>query len=142
MESGVELKSGVDERPLVLIAEDAGAQVRLMQICMERAGCRVAAARDGREALTALEKERPAFIILDIEMPGFNGFQVLDKLRKDPATRSIPVIMLTGHAKDSVLFDEYAGPDDIFMTKPFSPVELIDTVRRVLAKSGAGASPQ
>src|SRR4051812_16856949 len=125
MELSRDPESGLDDRPLALIAEDAGVHVRLAQLCLERAGCRVAAARDGHEALREIEKERPDVILLDIDMPGFNGFQVLDKLRSDPATSEIPVIMLTGHAKDSVIFDEYAGDLDVFMTKPFSPLDLI-----------------
>src|SRR5437763_70959 len=95
-------------QPLVLIAEDAGIQVRLVQVCLERAGCRVVAARDGLEAMAKIETERPDLILLDIEMPHANGFQVLDKVRSDASTSTIPVIMLTAHAKDSYLFQEYA----------------------------------
>jgi CheY-like chemotaxis protein len=131
-------KLRTDDKPLALIAEDAGAQIRLTQLCLERAGCRVIAARDGREALTKIETDHPDLILLDVDMPGINGFQVLDRVRKNPATCAIPVIMLTAHAKDSGLFDEWAGHADVFMTKPFSPEELIATVKRVFAMVTVG----
>src|SRR5690348_16889585 len=106
-------------KPLVQVVEDAGVQVMLTRLHLERAGYQVVAARDGREALEQVHDQRPDVILLDVELPGLNGFQVLDRLRSDPATRSIPVIMLTAHAKDAVLFDEWAAERDAFMTKPF-----------------------
>jgi chemosensory pili system protein ChpA (sensor histidine kinase/response regulator) len=118
---------------LILIAEDAGIQVKLAQICLERANYRVVAARDGMEALHSIQTLRPDLVLLDVDMPVMNGFQVLDRLRSDAETCHIPVIMLTAHAKDSGLFAEWATPRDEFMTKPFSPNELLATVKRVLA---------
>ena len=121
------------DRPLILIAEDAGIQVKLAQICLERASYQTMAARDGMEALECIQTEKPDLILLDVDMPVMNGFQVLDCLRSSPETRDIPVIMLTAHAKDSCLFEEWARSEDEFMTKPFSPNELLAAVRRVLA---------
>lgn len=133
MDTTLDSNGGVGPRPLALIAEDASAQIRLIQICMERAGCRVAAVRDGCQAMSQIEIERPDIILLDVDLPGLNGFQVLDRVRKNPQTRTIPVIMLTAHAKDSVLFAEWADTADVFMTKPFSPEDLIATVRATLS---------
>ncbi len=121
------------DRPLILIAEDAGIQVKLTQICLERANYQVMAARDGLEALQCIEASKPDLVLLDIEMPIMNGFQVLDRLRSSVETRDIPIIMLTAHAKDSGLFAEWATSEDEFMTKPFSPQQLLATVQRVLA---------
>ena len=123
----------MDKRPLVLVVEDAGIQVRLMELALSRAGFEVASAWDGEEALRSIARRRPDAIILDVEMPGMNGFQVLDVLRADPNTRAIPVLMLTAHAKDSVLFDEWAQPADAFLTKPFSPSQLVSEVGRALS---------
>jgi two-component system, OmpR family, phosphate regulon response regulator PhoB len=124
--------TGTQVRPLVLVAEDVGVQVRLMQLCLERADYRVIAAKNGADALAQISAHCPNLIILDVDMPELNGFQVLDTLRRTDETRAIPVIMLTAHAKDSVLFDEWATERDVFMTKPFSPPELIARVRRIL----------
>jgi CheY-like chemotaxis protein len=123
------------DKPLIVIAEDAGIQVRLAQLCLERANYQVRAARDGKEALECIRSEKPDLVLLDVEMPVMNGFQVLDQLRRDEATRHIPVIMLTAHAKDSGLFEEWATARDEFMTKPFSPNQLLAIVQKVLASS-------
>ena len=125
----------MSEKPRVLVVEDAGIQVRLMELTLTRAGFEVDAAWDGREALRRVEDCRPDVIILDVEMPGMNGFQVLDALRGDPRTADIPVLMLTAHAKDCGLFGEWARTEDAFLTKPFSPAELVNEVRRALVQS-------
>lgn len=130
-----------DARSLVLIVEDVGVQIRLVQICLERADYRVIAARDGGEALRQVTEHMPDLILLDVDLPVLNGFQVLDTLRKEEATRSIPVVMLTAHAKDSALFEQWATQADTFLTKPFSPNALLQTVQQVLASSRESTPP-
>ncbi len=122
-------------RPLVLVAEDMGLQVRLTRLHLERAKCDVVAVPDGVQALARSLSDLPDLIILDVDMPGMNGFQVLDRLRKEETTRDIPIIMLTAHAKDAPLFAEWSGVADLFMTKPFGPETLIAEVKRILALS-------
>jgi CheY-like chemotaxis protein len=117
-----------------------GLQVRLMRLHLERAGWDVIAASDGVQALSRCETDRPDLIMLDVDMPGMNGFQVLDKLRKNDATRHIPIIMLTAHAKDAPLFAEWAEAADLFMTKPFTPDTMIGEVKRILALRAPGSS--
>lgn len=130
------------ERPLVLVAEDMGLQVRLMRLHLERAGCDVIAVGDGVQALARCEADMPDLIMLDVDMPGLNGFQVLDKLRTNDVTRGIPVIMLTAHAKDEPLFAEWAESADLFMTKPFTPGTMLAEVKRILAlRSESGDEP-
>ncbi len=121
------------EKPLILVAEDAGIQIRLTQICLERADYTVVAARNGAEALKRVAEDEPDLIIMDVDMPEMNGFQALDRLRSESHTRHIPVLMLTAHAKDAELFAEWATDADAFMTKPFSPPELVSAVRALLA---------
>ena len=122
------------EKPLILVADDVGVQVRLTTLCLERAQYAVIACSNGRDALESIRAQLPDLVLLDVDMPGMNGFQVLDALRKDPATIAIPVIMLTAHAKDSGLFEEWATSADAFMTKPFSPQQLVQAVKEVLGK--------
>lgn len=128
-------RSSKRERPLILVAEDSGIQVRLMQIGLERSNYAVIPAPDGVEALALIRRERPDLVTLDIDMPRMNGFQVLDTMRQDPALCDIPVIVLTVHAKDAELFQEWTTPNDAFMTKPYSLDELVATVNRTLACS-------
>lgn len=130
---GADNLSSVRERPLILLAEDVGVQVRLTRIHLERANCDVIAVGDGGQAIIRCQAEHPDLIIMDVDMPGVNGFQALDSLRKQETTRHIPIIMLTAHAKDAPLFAEWACEADAFMTKPFNPQELIAQVRRVLS---------
>lgn len=129
------------ERPQILVAEDMGLLVRLMRFHLERAGFDVIAVADGAQALEQCEADIPDLILLDVEMPEMNGFQVLDRLRRDAATRHIPVIMLTAHAKDAPLFAEWAESADLFMTKPFAPAELVFEVKRILALRSEGSGP-
>src|SRR5690349_16406086 len=133
MVSGTTGNSLPENAPLILVVEDMGLQIRLIQICLERMNYRVMVARDGEEALTSVQSTRPDLIILDVEMPRLNGFQVLDRLRSQPETASIPIIMLTAHAKDANLFSEWKSDGDVFMAKPFSPTELADTVQNIFA---------
>lgn len=133
----MEIQSGQEsgarrERPLVLIAEDMGVQVMLTRTWLHRSGYDTLEARDGDEALALCRSARPDLILLDVDMPARNGFQVLDELRRDSACQHIPVVMLTAHAKDETLFREWATDADAFMAKPFDPRNLMNTVERIL----------
>lgn len=125
------------DKPLILIAEDVGVQVMLTTKWLEREGYEVAAAGDGEAALDLCRRLRPDLLLLDVEMPGRNGFQVLDELRQDRSCCDIPIVMLTAHAKDSVLFAEWATEADAFLTKPFDPRGLVETVARILKRPAA-----
>ena len=120
------------QKPLILVAEDAGIQIRLTQICLEKADYAVVTARNGAEALKKVAEAAPDLIIMDVDMPEMNGFQALDALRNEPTTQHIPVLMLTAHAKDAALFAEWATEADSFMTKPFSPPDLVSAVKKIL----------
>ena len=114
--------------PLVLVADDDPAITRLMGIILEGDGFRVATAGDGNAAVAMARSEGPDAILLDIMMPGMNGWAVLDTLRSDPATAGIPVIVVSacdGRADDTV------RPDAIF-TKPFDAFSLVGALRTVL----------
>jgi CheY-like chemotaxis protein len=123
--------------PLVLVVEDGAIQARLARICLERAGYRVIATPSGREALDMVRAQQPEVILLDVELADMNGFQVLNCIRADSHTRSIPVIMLTAHAKDAPLFDEWASEADAFVAKPFEPASLVATVEQSLRQAMA-----
>jgi CheY-like chemotaxis protein len=120
-----------------MVVEDMGLQVKLTTMALEKNGYDVVSARNGAEALSLLSDSRPDLILLDVEMPEMNGFQVLDRLRQDPETARIPVVMLTAHAKDAGLFSTWQQDRDQFMTKPFSPPALVKTVGDSLARAAA-----
>lgn len=119
----------------ILIADDEANITRLVQMNLERNGYKVIIAADGREALKLLETSLPDLVILDVMMPFVDGFEVLKRMRKDPLTSNIPVIMLTVKAQDADVFEAESRGADVYLTKPVNPKDLIAFVSRVLDTS-------
>ena len=115
----------------ILAVDDERHIVRLIQVNLERAGYEVVTAYDGREALKKIDEERPDMVVLDVMMPYMDGFETLKQIRANPLTRSLPVIMLTAKAQDQDVFKGYTHGADIYLTKPFNPMELLTFVKRI-----------
>jgi two-component system alkaline phosphatase synthesis response regulator PhoP/two-component system response regulator VicR len=115
----------------VLVVDDERHIVRLVQVNLERQGYEVLTAYDGVECLEKTKAEKPDLIILDVMMPRMDGFEALQRLKSDPETNHIPVIMLTARAQDRDVLQGYQYGADLYLTKPFSPLELISLVKRV-----------
>src|SRR5690349_4467164 len=107
----------------ILAVDDERSIVRLVQVNLERDGYTVVTAFDGNQALEKVESERPDMVILDVMMPYKDSFEVLMTLKKNPATRDIPIIMLTAKAQDEDIFKGWASGVDCYLTKPFTPAE-------------------
>ncbi len=122
----------------ILIADDDAQLVELVQAYLEKEGFSVMVAADGESALERVARERPDLVVLDIMMPKLDGWAVCRHLREDPATLTIPIVMLTSRAEemDRVLGLEL-GADD-YVTKPFSPRELVARIKAVLRRTGEG----
>jgi two-component system alkaline phosphatase synthesis response regulator PhoP len=116
----------------ILVVDDERHIVGLIRVNLERAGCEVITAFDGKEALEKVELENPDLVILDAEMPGMDGVEVLQKLRRNSITRELPVIVLTPKRADR-LFRKWEGPVEWSMFKPFNPMELMSLVKRILS---------
>lgn len=116
----------------ILIADDEVFMLRLLEMTFKKGGFEVISCRDGREALAAANTALPQLIVLDIMMPGLDGLGALRQLKENPATKGIPVIVLSakGHALTKVEA-EVAGAA-MFLTKPFSPNQLLGEVTRIL----------
>ena len=122
-------------KPLVLIIEDQEALVTMLRYNLEGAGFRVNSAGDGEEALVAAAEEVPDLILLDWMLPLMSGIEVCRQLRSKPDTRRVPIIMLTARGEET---DKLRGLDsgcDDYITKPFSPAELIARIHAVLRRS-------
>ncbi|MGI9388107.1 MAG: phosphate regulon transcriptional regulator PhoB [Methyloligellaceae bacterium] len=129
-------------KPLVLIVEDEAPLVTLLRYNLERAGYEVAEAFDGEEALQSVEERRPDLILLDWMLPAVSGLEVCRQLRRKTVTRSVPVIMLTARGDEA---DRVRGLDsgaDDYVTKPFSPTELVARVRAVIRRTRPGADSE
>lgn len=115
----------------ILVVDDEKHIVRLVQLNLERAGYEVITAYDGLEALEKVRSERPDMIVLDVMMPRMDGFETLQRLRANPETSEIPVIMLTAKSQEQDIFKGWQSGADCYLTKPFNPMELLTFVRRI-----------
>jgi two-component system, OmpR family, phosphate regulon response regulator PhoB len=121
--------------PLILVVEDESALVTLLRYNLEREGFRVAEARDGEEALLTAREQKPDLVLLDWMLPLLSGLEVCRQMRRMPETRSVPIIMLTARGEEG---DKLRGLDsgaDDYVTKPFSPSELVARIRAALRRS-------
>ncbi len=125
----------------ILVVDDEPGIVQIARDYLDRAGFRVITAGDGPTALRVARLERPALMVLDLMLPGMDGLDVTRVLRQDPATRKLPIIMLTARVEETDrLIGLELGADD-YITKPFSPRELVARVRAVLRRSEDAGTP-
>lgn len=120
------------EAPFVLAVDDEPEILSMIDFTLRSEGYRVALARDGREALDQVQAQRPALVIMDVTMPEMDGFEALRRLKEDPATEALPVIMLTARVEEADILAGWLRGADLYLTKPFDPFELLSHVARVL----------
>ncbi|MFO3796084.1 MAG: response regulator transcription factor, partial [Anaerolineales bacterium] len=118
----------------ILIVDDDADTLRLVGLMLQRQGYEVIVASDGPQALQKAEEEEPDLILLDVMMPGMDGYEVARRLRANPITASTPILMFTAKAQiDDKLVGFESGADD-YLTKPTHPAELQAHVRALLAR--------
>jgi DNA-binding response OmpR family regulator len=122
----------------VLIVDDEAPIRLLCRVNLEAEQMEVLEAGDGPSGLEAARKERPDVILLDVMMPGLDGWRVAEELLEDPATSSIPIVFLTARAelRDRARGLDLGGLD--YVTKPFNPVELAPLIRDLIARVEGG----
>lgn len=116
----------------VLLVEDEANIAEAIRFILTRDGWRVSHLADGAEALALVRQEPPDLVILDHMLPGMSGLEILTALRAEPATRALPVMMLTARGRDREAA-ERAGADR-FMSKPFSNAEILAEVRAMMGR--------
>ena len=126
----------------ILVCDDERHIVRLIQVNLERQGYQVTTAFDGKEGLEKIRSEKPDLVVLDVMMPYMDGFEVLKSLRREPETEAIPVIMLTAKAQDKDVFEGYHYGADMYLTKPFNPMELVTFVKRIMDNTDNDSGPK
>ena len=121
-------------KPLILIVEDEPPLQKLLAYNLEAVGFEVAQAYDGEEAVTLIDERAPDLVLLDWMLPQLSGLELCRRLRRRPETAHLPIIMLTARGEEH---DRLRGLDlgaDDFITKPFSPAELVARIRAVLRR--------
>lgn len=118
----------------ILVVDDESEAVELVEFNLKQAGFEVITAADGEEAVKKAKANLPALVVLDLMLPEIDGLEVCKLLRRDPATARLPILMLTAKAAeiDRVLGLEI-GADD-YVTKPFSPRELVLRIKKILER--------
>ena len=117
----------------MLVVEDDPQVASLVQAVLERADHEVVAAADGRDGLRAFFEQRPALVVLDVDLPGVDGWTVLERIRELSDT---PVLMLTGHSGELDKVRAFKAGADQYLTKPFGTAELAARVEVLLRRTG------
>jgi len=125
---------GAFDMAKLLIADDLVPIRQMVRITLSTQGWTIIEAENGQKALDMARAEKPDLMLLDVDMgPGPNGFDVCRELKSADDTKGIPIVMLTAHDSESDRAVGFAAGAVQYLTKPFGPLELIDTIRTILA---------
>lgn len=115
----------------VLVVEDADEISSLLKHLLQRAGLEVAIAKDGNEAVAYIEREPPVQVaVLDILLPYASGFDLIDRIRKHPLWKDVPILMLTAKAQEKDIVQALKLGANDYVTKPFQPTEVVARIKR------------
>jgi two-component system, cell cycle response regulator DivK len=126
------------DAPLILIVDDNPDSHVIYGTVMKHFGYQVLVAEDGQEAIQKAKREGPDLIVMDLSMPGLDGLRATEVLKDDPATKDIPILVLTASAskEDRIRLDEIGC--EAFLSKPAEPKTVAQEVQRLLGKRSAG----
>ena len=116
----------------ILVVEDQVDNRQILRDLLGNAGYDLVEAENGQEALAAVARQRPDLILMDIQLPVMDGYEATRRLKSDPGTKSIPIIVVTSYALSGDETKARAAGCDDYVTKPFSPRQLLATVREFL----------
>jgi CheY-like chemotaxis protein len=125
----------------VLIVDDEPHMLRVTELSLRKGNYELLIGRNGREALDLARREHPVLIVMDVLMPEMDGLSALRQLKQDPATAAIPVIMLTARGHVMTRQDAEESGASLFLTKPFSPTQLLVEVRRLIGAPPGPPAP-
>lgn len=123
----------------VLVIEDDPSALRFSAYALEQEGYQVLTAANGVKGLKMAQEEEPDLVVLDVMLPGMDGFELCHRLRNDPATARLPILMLSVKGRESDSNMGLAVGADDYLTKPIGPAELVTSVRRLLEGKGAAS---
>ena len=124
----------------ILVIEDDPIALRLVQYTLDHEGYQVLTAPNGLEGLKKAREEEPALVVLDVMLPGIDGFEICHRLRADPQTAHLPVLMLSAKAQEiDRAMGLKVGAND-YLSKPASPSEIVRKIKSLLAQTSLPAS--
>jgi len=119
---------------ILVVEDDRSIQMVLELVFTRMAKCTVKVASDGTEGLEMIQKEKPDVVLLDLMMPGMDGFEVCQRAKADEATRQIPIIFLTAQPQPASVARAMSLGAAGYLVKPFDPIKIIDQVNEALAR--------
>src|SRR6266542_3741533 len=135
------MDQGVAAGDRVLVVDDEPDIVALVAYHLAKAGFEVVTATNGTDAIEHAKTLRSSLMVLDLMLPGISGFDVLEAIRQDASTSEMPVLMLTARKDDTDRVRGLSLGADDYLTKPFSPAELVLRVKAILRRTGARSKP-
>ena len=133
--------NAVQSVPKIMVVEDDPHVLRQIAFALEHEGYSVTTATAGDDALRQLMRERPDLLITDVMMPGLDGYDLVDQLRRDESLCDLPVIMVTARTADEDISKGFSSGTDIYIEKPFKPAELVAFVRRFVGPAKQDVPP-
>lgn len=119
---------------IAVIEDDRSIQMVLEMVFSRMAKCQVVTASNGIDGLALIQKEKPDVVLLDLMMPGMDGFGVCERVKADPAVRHIPIIFLTAQPQPAAVARAMALGAAGYLVKPFDPIKIIDQVNEALTR--------
>jgi len=117
----------------ILVVEDHEDNRQILRDLLDHAGYDMVEAEDGEQALAAAARDRPDLILLDIQLPLIDGYEVTRRLKADPVLKATPIIVITSYALSGDEAKAYAAGCDTYISKPYDPNALLEIIRRYLA---------
>jgi two-component system alkaline phosphatase synthesis response regulator PhoP/two-component system response regulator VicR len=119
--------------PRILAVDDEPSIRRLIEVNLAREGYQMETAENGAQALAKIRANKPDLLVTDVMMPEMDGFELVKNIRMDASLADLPIIMLTAKAQDRDVLEGYQRGADLYLTKPFNPMELKQFVKRLLS---------
>ena len=132
-----QIKTVRAQPPTILVADDEQDIRELVAYRLSRAGYTIIEARDGQEAFDLAAGQPPDMAVLDVMMPRLNGFDLTERFRHTPATRRLPILLMSASVQEADISRGFAAGADGYLTKPFTPDQLLTRVRDVLSRGAA-----
>jgi CheY-like chemotaxis protein len=119
---------------ILVVEDDRSIQMVLELVLTRMAKCDVLLASDGPQGLAAIKQQKPDFVLLDLMLPGMDGFEICKQSKEDPATRNIPIIFLTAQPQPAAIARAMSLGAAAYIIKPFDPTTIITQINEALAK--------